>query len=201
MDKAAPGRMRCQTHPTVVAVATCDACGRQLCLDCATPVRGEVFGPECLPDVLPDAPPGPAPDVPARRTAADRIALGGLAVAAVASFLPWARFGVGSSAFGAWGFSPPRYATPVGPLAILGVLLLWMSSRPAAPASESLRRRIALVAGTLIAVLSLLAVIRPEPFAEPNLVPFAALACGLAAALARPLSLVRRPKRADRAVV
>src|SRR6266540_3853375 len=56
---ARPGR--CANHPGVVEAAACDRCGRSLCLTCAVPVRGAVFGPECLPLVLVDV---PVPDHP-----------------------------------------------------------------------------------------------------------------------------------------
>lgn len=193
--------MRCSTHPALAAVATCDGCGLRLCLDCATPVRGEVYGAECLGAVLPDSevPELVAPSV-VRRPAADRIALGGLAAAALASALPWAQFGVGSSPFGAWGFSPPRYASAVGPLAIVGLVVLWLASRPSAPSSEGARRALRAGLGGGVSLLCLLALIRPEPFASPNLVPYVALLGGLAAALAAPLALLARAARADRAV-
>jgi hypothetical protein len=131
-------------HPESEAVALCDACGRPACLACAVPVRGQVFGRECLADVLgpdqeaaPDHQPG-APRDPALLAAG----LGFVAVV-VASILPWTRFGQGAGTFGAWGFSPARWsllsaiAGAVGFLAWLvirirpsrarsGTLLLWI---------------------------------------------------------------------------
>lgn len=193
--------MRCSVHPALAGVATCDGCGRRLCLDCSTPVRGEVFGIECLPTALPETPvPEPLPQPATRRFKADRIALAGLAVAALATVLPWARFGVGSSAFGAWGVSPLRYASAVGPLAILGLIVLWIASRPSAPSSEGTRRLLRAGLGGAVVMLCLLALIRPEPFATPNLVPYVALLGGLSAALAAPLALLGRGGRAERAV-
>ncbi|MEX2457966.1 MAG: hypothetical protein WD770_03160 [Actinomycetota bacterium] len=201
MDKAASGRMRCSTHPAVAAVATCDGCGRRLCLDCSTPVRGEVLGLECLPTALPETPVIEQVTPPVtRRSLADRIALAGLAAAALATALPWAQFGVGSSAFGAWGFSPPRYASAVGPAAIVGLAVLWIASRPSAPSPEGARRALRAGLGGTVVLLCLLALIRPEPFASPNLVPYVALLGALATTLAAPLALLGRAGRADRAV-
>jgi hypothetical protein len=193
--------MRCSAHPALAAVATCDGCGRRLCLDCSTPVRGEVFGVECLPTALPETPVDePLPPPVTRRSMADRIALAGLAVAALATALPWARFGVGSSAFGAWGLSPARYASAVGPLAIVGLIVLWIASRPSAPSSDGARRLLRAGLGGAIALLCLLALFRPEPFATPNLVPYVALLGALAAMFAAPLALLGRAGRAERAV-
>src|SRR5437879_3371574 len=94
---------RCLTHPSSPSVALCDSCGRPLCLRCAVPVRGEVYGPECLAEVLgPDgATAATALPAPPRNLLFDLTGLG-LVVAVVASLLPWTRFGQPSGVFGGW---------------------------------------------------------------------------------------------------
>src|SRR5439155_12398399 len=96
---ARPGR--CAYHPGVAQAATCDLCGRPLCLACAVPVRGAPVGPECLPKVLDDAQPGPPPTAPVLPRS-DVLAIGGFALVLVMSILPWSRFGDQSRLFGAW---------------------------------------------------------------------------------------------------
>jgi len=81
-------------------VASCDACGRALCVACAVPVRGSVVGPECLAEVLPDV---PEPAVPTRPRLWGRwVAGAGFAIVLAASILPWARYGDASGMFEAW---------------------------------------------------------------------------------------------------
>ena len=49
---------RCATHPGRPMAASCERCGRALCIGCAVPVRGVAYGPECLGEILgEDAPP------------------------------------------------------------------------------------------------------------------------------------------------
>ena len=201
MDKTTPVRARCHLHPGVVAVAYCDQCGTALCLDCAVPVRGEVIGPECLATTVPEtiASAAGAPSHP-RRPVADRVALGGLALALLATLLPWARFGAGSRAFGAWGFSPLRHASAVGILATAGLAALWFGSRPSGPRSPRLRGTLAAGFGALIAVFSLLAAWHPVAFTRTSPAPFLAAAGGLVAALAWPVWARLRPNRSTRAV-
>lgn len=81
-------------------MASCDACGRALCVACAVPVRGSVVGPECLAEVLPDV---PEPAVPTRPRLWGRwVAGAGFAIVLAASILPWARYGDASGMFEAW---------------------------------------------------------------------------------------------------
>jgi hypothetical protein len=196
MDKATPVRARCHAHPGVAAVAYCDVCGRALCLECAVPVRGEVVGTECLATVLPESSPANhSPPPQPRRTIPDRVALGALALAAVATLLPWTQFGTGSRPFGAWGFSPLRHASAVGPLAAAAVLALWLASRPHAPWAERYRMAIAAGLGTLVVAFSFLALVHPAPFTRGNASPFLALTGGLVAALAWPVWARLRPDR------
>jgi hypothetical protein len=100
-ERPAPIRRgRCETHPPEPQVATCDLCGRALCLSCAIPVRGSVVGHECLSKVVEDAPSADPPAVP--RPHGDLVAIVGFAVVVASSTEPWARFGDASGMLGAW---------------------------------------------------------------------------------------------------
>ena len=94
-----PGR--CSTHPTEIAVASCDVCERELCLACAIPVRGRVVGPECLAALVEDAPDQP-PAAPAPRPRGDWFALSGFVIVLIASIFPWARYGETTGFGQAW---------------------------------------------------------------------------------------------------
>jgi hypothetical protein len=93
-------RGRCETHPSEPQVASCELCGRALCLSCAIPVRGSVVGHECLSKVVEDAPRADPPAVP--HPHGDLVAMVGFAVVVVSSIEPWARFGDASGMLGGW---------------------------------------------------------------------------------------------------
>ena len=181
-DQATRGAERCETHPGTSSVARCDGCGRALCLRCAVPVRGRVFGPECLADVLgPDGAVGPRP-VP-RPPRDRRLALAGLGflVAAAGSVLPWTRFGVGSGIFGGWGVGHPRWSTLATGAALVGLVVVTvMVARFSRlrPLGAALLTVLA-AAGGVGAVLHML---NPPPFTQAWLGPWVALA-GSAAVL------------------
>ena len=116
-DKAS----KCRQHPGTAAVAECEACGIPLCLRCSVPVRGQVFGVECLPeDLQVDLPPA----APTRR---DRVLFtwtgAGATIAVTASALSWKRGGMGSGAFGAW--SPRLPWARLSGVAAITCLVLW----------------------------------------------------------------------------
>jgi hypothetical protein len=167
---------RCELHPGSATVARCDTCGRALCLICATPVRGLVFGPECLPsdvaDEVPLAPPSGRPPMPRRW-----LALGiALTILVAATFPPWTRFGQASGWFGGWGW-PLRWSmlTALSGAAALGTWFV-RRHRPA--------RGVALVLEILAAAACLgagLAIANPPPFTKAASAPWIALAAGLAA--------------------
>jgi hypothetical protein len=99
-ETSAQRKGRCATHPGEDAVASCDVCGRSLCITCAVPVRGSVVGQECLAQVVEDPPPAPAPR---RSPSVSRVLLvGGFALTLGSSILPWARYGDASGMFQAW---------------------------------------------------------------------------------------------------
>src|SRR5438552_983397 len=123
-EQATRSAARCPSHPSSPSVALCDSCARALCLRCAVPVRGQVYGPECLAQVLgPDAAAAPTGlPAPPRNLLLDLTGLG-LVVAVVASLLPWTRFGQPSGVFGGWGIDPQRWSSLAAYGSIVGVIL------------------------------------------------------------------------------
>ena len=160
-------------------MASCNVCGRPLCVTCAVPVRGRVLGAECLPEILGEEAPAVTPRPWRRRVVrspADRVAGAMLAVAAGATLLPWTRFSTGSGWAGAWGFDG-RWSMDVAVVAVV-TLGLWfaLGRRPQAA------RSVAIVGGVIIAACSLLAILNPPPFTKPALAPWIALIAGVGAA-------------------
>jgi hypothetical protein len=181
-------------HPGNGSVAVCHSCGRPLCITCAVPVRGEVFGSECLPEVLgPDTQAPRAVPARARNRAFDLVGVG-FAVAAAASVVPWTRFGIASGMFGAWGILRLRWSS-LAAFAALAGLLLWIGLR--------VKDRIDTPGGIALFVLaagsitgSILHVLNPPPFTHAWLGPWAAIpAAGLAACAA--VWTIVRPSRAN----
>lgn len=178
-DRPVKGLERCSRHPAAPGVARCDGCGRPMCLACATPVRGQVFGAECLGDVLgSDAPSeledgARAPD--ARIRTIGRI---GFAAAVLATALPWSRFGPGSEAFGAWG-QTAWWSMVAGVAAIAGLTLTLAQLRPSlrAPRWDA----VAAALGAVVALAALVAVLFPPAFSRPWLGPWVAVAAGVVA--------------------
>lgn len=117
-DKAS----KCHIHSNAQAVAECHGCGLSLCIACAVPVRGEVFGRECLPEDLKTELPPPQPGR-VRQLPLPLVGIG-FAIASVAAFLPWKRYGLGSGPFGAWGMTA-RWSIIAAAASLLG-LALWL---------------------------------------------------------------------------
>jgi hypothetical protein len=163
-----PGR--CANHPAVASVGACDVCRRELCLACAVPVRGQVIGPECLSQVLTDAPPAPNIPVPAR-PGGGRLALAGFALVLVASIFPWSRFGDSSRYFGAWA---PHSSFVAVMAAALGLTLIAFDRyRPVDPRLEIAG---VFVLGALSAVTAYLHHRHPPLLSEPTMWPLIAAA-------------------------
>ncbi|MGZ6545755.1 MAG: hypothetical protein ACXVEI_10620 [Actinomycetota bacterium] len=179
-ERTTKGSERCATHPSRLTVGTCDVCGRPLCIECAVPVKGRVLGPECLSEVLGNDIPASTPPRPWRRlrSPADRVTGALLAVAALATLLPWTRFSTGSGFAGAWAIDV-RWSMLAASAAVIG-LALWVAfgRRP------SVARTVAIVAGTVVVVGSLFAVLNPPPFTKPAIAPWIALFAGAGAAVA-----------------
>lgn len=118
---------RCETHPGRPASHVCDSCGRALCLTCATPVRGQVLGPECVAPIL-GTDQEAAQSAPQRRIHPTLIVAGiGSLAAVVGTVLPWSapNFSHYTGLFGGWGFSPLAWSA-VASIAAAGGLGLWI---------------------------------------------------------------------------
>lgn len=150
-----------------------------MCLACSTPVRGRTYGSECLPTVLgSDAPTSIEPG-PVRADLAIRVVtVAAFGAAALATTLPWSRFGPGSGAFGAWTRSG-RWSLVAAAAAVAGLVLAVVSlARP----EPSRPRDVACFAlGAAVAVAAALSVMFPPAFSRPWLGPWAALLSGLIA--------------------
>ena len=159
-----------------------------MCLACATPVRGQAYGPECLQAVLgTDATASLEPADPRPVRTIRTIAAVAFGAAILATTLPWSRFGPGSGAFGAW-TRTGRWSLLAAAAAVAGLVL----SIVALGRSEPGRRRDAALAilGGLVAAASLLSVAFPPAFSRPWLGPWVAvvagvLACGASVAAGR----------------
>lgn len=178
-----PGR--CANHPGVAQAATCDLCGRPLCVACAVPVRGVPVGPECLPKVLDDpqpvAPP-PLSIVPR----GDAFAIVGFAVVLAFSVLPWSRFGDQSRLFGAW---TPHWSL-VAVAASAAGLVLAVAYRRRAPA-PGMEIGTYLGLAVVIAMASYLHHHRQTPpLSPPSVVPLLAVGGALLVAAGGLIELV-----------
>jgi hypothetical protein len=169
-ERAAIRPGRCANHPGVAQAAACDLCGRPLCVACAVPVRGMAVGPECLPKVLDDAEPAPAPPAPVPPRG-DGLAIAGFALVLGLSALPWSRFGDQSRLFGAWTphWSLVAVAASAGGLALAVVF----RRRPRAAALEIW---VYLGLAVVIAMASYLHHHRQtSPLSPPSVVPLLAV--------------------------
>jgi hypothetical protein len=160
----------------VSSVASCDACGRPLCVTCAVPVRGTTIGPECLATVLEEPPPSvqvPAP-LPPR---GEWPAIAGFGLVVALGILPWSKVGEGSRLFGAWAPNWSLLAASAG-LAGLAIALLARYR----PMDQRLETAAYAVLGALVAVGSVLHLANPPFLSEASASPLLALA-GAALAL------------------
>lgn len=160
------------------------------------PVRGDVFGHECLADALGEDEDGLDPPLEPRRVE-NAIVGAAFLGAVVMSLLPWSRFGQGSGLLGGWGL-PLRWSALAGIAAVAGAVG-WLAAartgRRPGPAARVVIGGLAAV----VAVASLLWIVRPPSFTRPSLVPYLSLALGLVALVgllrAAPRSAPRVPRR------
>jgi hypothetical protein len=177
---------RCDLHPGSPSVATCDGCGRPLCLACAVPVRGSVLGAECLAEVLgPGLGPEPSPPPDRGRFLWAVIGIA-FAISAVASLLPWTRFGEGSGLFGAWG----RHAewSLLAAVAATTGLAAWLVASRSASRARRLWVAVEAALGAAVFLGAALAAVHPPPFTRPWVGTWGACiggAIALGAAIAR----------------
>jgi hypothetical protein len=175
-ERVAKAADRCAIHPGRPRAATCDRCGRGLCIVCAVPVRGVAYGPECLRTVLGDDAPPEEPSQ-ATRSTAERIAGVAILVALAASLAPWTLFGAGSGWFhGAWALDA-RWSMLAAPSALIGSVAWWGSG----PRGYRWGRVVCVVACAGVALGSALAIANPPPFTKAALAPWIALAAAVVA--------------------
>jgi hypothetical protein len=187
---------RCSLHVAAPSVATCSGCGRELCLACAIPVRGQTLGVECLTAVLGDDAPVPAIDERDPLATPRRIAAAAFVLAAGTTVLPWSRFGRGAESFGAWG-ATPSWSLLAALAAVAGVAVIVLARFR--PGSSRVWNVAAAIAGMLVVAGSILALVRPPAFTSPWLGPWVALVAGLVAAIASFSPLVSGRSAAARA--
>jgi hypothetical protein len=174
---ARPGR--CSTHPSEPAVASCAICQRDLCLECAIPVRGRVVGPECLRTLVEDLPEQPPPPPPGRPRG-DWFALVGFVVVLVASVFRWATFAVGGGGLGeAWRLHWSLLAVTSSALGVVAVVVVRRRGLPARPTAAVYGLLAALVATGLV-----LHAIHPPPVSSGVVDSWAWRAAVLGAVLA-----------------
>ena len=144
-------------------------CGRPLCLTCATPVRGDIIGPECLSAVL-DEIPAPTP-VPIRTPRiANYLVVGGFGLVVALSVFPWSRFGDSSGFLEAWTVHWSLLAVMAG---VGGVLAsIWLSRRPADPRVET---AIYSALAVLVVAGASLHRLRPPPLSASAVTPLLAI--------------------------
>jgi hypothetical protein len=187
-EPAAPKKGRCSIHPGEDAVATCDVCGRALCIACAVPVRGSVVGQECLSEVLEDPPPPPEPPGPPPRARA--IALGGFLLVVGSSILPWARYGDASGWFGAW---TPRWSLLALLAALAGAVVMLLRRRTPWDQQVQSLILVALAVVTLVGVT--LHGLHPPPLSERAPLGWGLALAGACAALLGALRLLEQSVR------
>jgi len=184
----APARAgRCANHPAVARVGVCDACGRPLCVACATPVRGRLIGPECLSTVLVEPPPDRPIPAPIPR-GGDLVAAAGFALALLSSILPWSR-GLVSGPFSAWTWHWSLIACLLAAAGTSVSLLAWR--RPRRPTLET-AVEVGLAVGT--GTFALLHTAFPPSLSEPTAAPalaFLGAAVALGGAVAKAMALRR----------
>lgn len=170
---------RCSVHGTTPSIATCDGCGRPLCLSCAIPVRGRTLGAECLAEALgPDVAVPEAP-VPLPGRSHRRVAAAAFTLALASTAVPWSRFGAGSGPFGAWSAELAwSLLAALAASAGIGVSI----GRRLMPDRARRWDGIGTVMGALVSTGAVLAIVRPPAFTSPWLGPWLALAFGALAA-------------------
>ena len=138
-------------------------------------MRGEVFGSECLAEVLGPEWAGPPRGVPIRRRDVPFDLTGAAFFAAVvATVLPWTRFGGASGLFGAWGLSPFQWSS-VSALGAAAGLLLWLGLRVAGRTGGRSGGFVLLALAAATATGSILHAYNPPPFTHAWLGPWVAL--------------------------
>jgi hypothetical protein len=167
-------RAACAVHPSRLSEGACGECGREVCLACAIPFRGELRCEGCAVRAV-------GGEVPQRErprgSLLDRAAAALFAVAILASLLPWDRFGSRTAPLSGWSASPDPWPLLAGVLLLLaGLLAGW-----AALGRTARRGRVAYVAVGMLAAAATCLALRAPDFSGRNLVPILVLVLALAA--------------------
>ncbi|MCI0633421.1 MAG: hypothetical protein L0206_05810 [Actinobacteria bacterium] len=101
--------------------------------------------------------------------------------AALATMVPWSRFGPGSDAFGAWSRSA-RWSVVAGLAAVAGLGLALAQHRGRSRTAR--RDAIVIALAVTVVIASSLSLLFPPAFSRPWIGPWAALAAGSVAAAA-----------------
>jgi hypothetical protein len=150
-----------------------------MCLACSTPVRGQTYGSECLSTVLGSDAPASFEAAEVRPNGAVRVVtVVAFGAAALATTLPWSRFGPGSGAFGAW-TRAGRWSLLAAVAAVAGLVVAIVSLGRLKPSRP--RDLAGAILGGSIALASALSVAFPPAFSRPWLGPWVALVSGLTA--------------------
>lgn len=171
---------RCGIHADRVAVASCDRCGRPVCLECAIPIRGQVLCSEDASRELGSPLPSPPRAEPSRRP--EVVAGTLLGVALVATAPPWHGEGELTGVLSAWrpGLEPWAF---VSCLSLLGAAVLALTPLFARFGS---RARVAAAYASL-AVLAVVAaavtLVAAPDFFSPTPAPFVLMGLALAGAV------------------
>jgi hypothetical protein len=141
------------------------------------PVRGRVFGPECVADELGD--PGlMVPPEPDRSHAGAWIAIAGAVIALVGTIGPWTRTGAGDRVFGAW-VPSVRWSIVAGAAAVVLAVAAWRLR-----AGRGRSAWLVVVAGLVVTVASTLAIAFPPTFQAASWGPWLGIAGGAIATAA-----------------
>jgi hypothetical protein len=166
---------RCANHPGLARAALCSRCRRPLCISCAVPVRGTVFGPECLPEVLEDAP--PLTERPhSRIPLAHVLCVVGFGLVAGLSALPWSRFGDASGILEAWRVHWSLLAVAAATAGFVASLVFWR--RPTNPRTEV---AVCLPLALLVIGAAFLHRLHPPSLSSASAVPLLAALAGVVA--------------------
>lgn len=169
-------------------MARCDGCDRPLCLTCAIPVRGQVFGPECMAEILGDDPAvheeGPVVSRLRPATVAFVLAVG-------STLLPWTTVGAGSGPLGAWG-TRPHWSLLAATSALAGLLVAARGRRVPGTARRWEAGGAGL--GLLLTLASVLAWFRPPFPADATLTPWVAALAGAVATADMLMGAARRAR-------
>jgi hypothetical protein len=145
------------------------------------PIRGAVYGPECIPEVLEDVP-GPIEPPAVVLPRGDLLAMLGFGAIVALSVLPWSRFGDASGALQAWvgHWSLVAVAAGLVGLAASAAFL----RRPKDPRLEIL---VYLVLAGVAATAAYLHHGHPPPLSSPTGTPLFAMAAAALVAVAAAL--------------